>query len=187
MNEIDRQLAHLNIGLLMLATLWLFGQVWAAAAAFSLLLGFMLLSYYAKHHAKKSGTLSCALWSLLSLFERRGANHFEGAIWYSAGLLLPLSILPYPEQAAAAVFILAVGDSASTLFGLHGKRKLPYNPKKTMLGTFAFFVFSSISVAIAGWMALVASAVCALVESLELGIDDNITVSLAATALLFAL
>ncbi len=187
MIEIDRQLAHLNIGLFVLLSLVLLGQFYATAFAFALLLGFLLLSYYAAHQFGGLGFAGSALQKLLELFERRGSPHFEGAIWYPAGLLLPLSILPPPSLAAAAIFILAAGDSASTIFGLRGKRKLPYNRKKTVLGTAAFFIFSSISVAMAGIPAIIASLACAIAESLELGVDDNLTVSLVATAILFAL
>lgn len=179
MREADRQLAHLNLGLFALLLLAMAGPFWSAVYVFLVLIILLLLTYYATHHAKKSTLLDNVVYALLLLFERPQDRHFEGATWYCAGLLLPITVLS-PQHAAAAIFILAAGDAAATLVGRHSKNRLPYNKRKTLSGLLAFFLVSSFSYLVAGYQAIAASAICALVESANLRVDDNLTVSVAA-------
>ncbi len=103
--------------------------------------------------------------------------------------------------AAGAWAVLAVGDSFSNFVGRAiGRAKLPWNAKKSWAGTIAFAVtaipaaafllswtagppISHASVGGAGavWTcAIVGGLVGAFVESLDLPIDDNLTVSLTS-------
>ena len=66
----------------------------------------------------------------------------RGFIYFFVGIILTLIIFQFNMPVAnAAILILLFGDSASTLIGRRwGKNKLPYNPKKTLEGSMAFFV-----------------------------------------------
>ena len=135
----------------------------------------------------------------------------EFARGFPAGILLyPISvlllILVFPRRldiAAAAWAILAVGDGMSTIVGRAvGGRPIPWNREKTWAGSAAFFVFGSIAgVALAWWCkdtvhpspsmwfwlcAPVAATLCAAAaESIPIRLDDNVSVPIAAAAVLW--
>jgi phytol kinase len=124
----------------------------------------------------------------------------SGVRVYPVAVLMLIVFFPLPV-AAAAWAILAVGDSFSNFVGRPlGKRKLPWNAKKSWAGTIAFAVTAipaaaallwwtvqpplahpGVGGAVAIWTCAVAGGlVGAAVESLDLPIDDNLTVSLAS-------
>ncbi len=104
--------------------------------------------------------------------------------------------------AASAWMILAVGDGMATLAGMTmGGRKLPWNSEKSVAGSLAFVAFGTLA-ALGAWLfvgadrityfspfVIVASAVfvAAIVESLPLNVDDNLTIPVASAFVLFAL
>jgi uncharacterized protein (TIGR00297 family) len=125
-------------------------------------------------------------------------------------LLYPLSvlllILVFPSRldiVASAWGILAFGDGFATLVGQRiGRRQVPWNREKTIAGTMAFVVFGGIgAVALALWTRsavtpppslafviiapLIAAVTAALVETLPVRLDDNISVPMAAAAALW--
>jgi uncharacterized protein (TIGR00297 family) len=129
-----------------------------------------------------------------------------------AVLLLILSFPTRPDIAAAAWGILAFGDGTSTLAGhwwqridrrrVSLSRPLPWNREKTFAGTLAFIVFAAAgAVALALWTrpsvvpmppliwaicAPIAAAIAAaLVETLPVRLDDNISVPFTAAAVLW--
>jgi uncharacterized protein (TIGR00297 family) len=155
---------------------------------------------------------SCAvLYSLLSarLFTgtqrpdevRRGVS--PGKLVYALSVFF--LILLFPDQKFIVVTVwanLSVGDAISNLLGRHyGKTVLPWNRQKTWIGLIAAFFASSFSSyvlilwiglpsefgspqATAWSLALAASLVCSMVETLPLPIDDNISICLAGALFL---
>eukprot|EP01118_Nematostelium_gracile_P011461 TRINITY_DN4065_c0_g1_i3.p2 TRINITY_DN4065_c0_g1~~TRINITY_DN4065_c0_g1_i3.p2 ORF type:complete len:106 (-),score=24.90 TRINITY_DN4065_c0_g1_i3:6-323(-) len=102
--------------------------------------------------------------------------------------------------------LLCVGDGFAGLFGeLFGKTKLPYNPRKSIVGSLSFLIFSVIVTSVYvelfhewGWFnvtasqflpSLLASALIGtIVESLPgFGAFDNITVFAASLITLHAM
>jgi uncharacterized protein (TIGR00297 family) len=138
----------------------------------------------------------------------RAVDHARG---FPLGILLyPLSvlmlILVFPSRldiAAAAWAILAFGDGAATLAGQAGVRhRLPWNPDKSVAGTLAFIVCGGAgAVALALWTRanvtptppltftlvapIVAAIAAALVESIPVRLDDNVSVPATAGAILW--
>ncbi|MCX6769205.1 MAG: hypothetical protein NT051_00815, partial [Candidatus Micrarchaeota archaeon] len=110
-------------------------------------------------------------------FERPGVVPGYGAATFTAASLAILTMLPSQQQMLASLIILGVGDAASTFFGIRGKRKLPYNRKKTVEGSCAFFIFSLPSALFAGAPAVLVAASAALAESLEARMDDNLIIA----------
>ncbi len=127
-------------------------------------------------------------------------------------LLYPLSVLLltliFPTRldiAAAAWAILAFGDGAATLVGRRSEEtsgRLPWNRDKSVAGTLAFIVCGSVGgVALAWWVRpaitplpplvftivapIVAAAIAAMVETIPVRMDDNISVPVAAGAVLW--
>ncbi|MBI5229298.1 hypothetical protein HY991_04250 [Candidatus Micrarchaeota archaeon] len=122
---------------------------------------------------------------IFNRLERRGHFPGKGALFYLVGLLFLVSFSFSPTFERGTIAILAVGDGASTLFGRRGKNPLSWNPKKTVEGLAAFLLFGFISsfyfFGILG--AALCSLVLGLVETLDLGIDDNLSIPIAAVVL----
>ncbi len=106
----------------------------------------------------------------------------KGALRFFTGALFTILIFRgSPEIVVASVMVLALGDSVSTLAGVaFGKRKIPYNKDKSIEGSISgifaavigLLVFTSFALPVI----ITASFVGMVVESLPLGIDDNLTV-----------
>ncbi|RPJ60121.1 MAG: DUF92 domain-containing protein, partial [Acidobacteria bacterium] len=126
-----------------------------------------------------------------------------GILFYPLSVLLLVLAFPRrPDIAAAAWGILGVGDGAATLVGSRvGARRLPWNDEKTAEGSLAFVVAGSIAgIARASWTRpavsplppiafvvgapVLAAAAAALVESIPVRLDDNISVPIAAAIVL---
>ncbi|MEO6260058.1 MAG: DUF92 domain-containing protein [Thermoanaerobaculia bacterium] len=138
-------------------------------------------------------------WLLLHrLVGKRVARHERG---YDAGILLyPLAVTAlivafnwHLEIAAAAWMILAFGDGFATLAGRRATSSpLPWNAAKSWNGLLAFLVAGAIgSIAInrvfgapSLLLLLVAVILAGIVETLPLGIDDNLTVPVTASGIL---
>lgn len=141
-------------------------------------------------------------WLLLhKLVGRRVARHERG---YDRGIILyPLAvgflIVTFNWHIALAAVgwvIMAFGDGFATLAGRAAPLKaLPWNRDKSWGGLIGFIVPATIgAIGIARLfdrptiaVVLVTVLICAFVESLPTGIDDNITVPLAAAGALAAL
>lgn len=131
---------------------------------------------------------------------------------YPIGILLyPLSvlilILLFHRQlyiVAAAWGIMAWGDGFASIFGKrYGRRKLPWNQDRSYAGSTAFFIFGGAAAIFFTWwtwnqpsqpffwyviaVPLMATFVAAVVETIPSGINDNLTVPLAAGIVLWAL
>jgi len=129
-------------------------------------------------------------------------RHFEhryspGGISYFLVLFILILFLPFPIVAAAWA-ILALGDGMATLIGKNFKaRELPWNKDKTYAGSLAFIVFGTIGALILlKWMlpdlsgmaaftiGFKTAFLAAIVESLPLKINDNVTVAISSAAVL---
>jgi uncharacterized protein (TIGR00297 family) len=129
-----------------------------------------------------------------------------GILFYPlAVLLLILCFRSRLDITAAAWAILAVGDGVATLCGqsIDGAR-LPWNPEKTWAGTIGFFLAGAPAGVLLCWWTqpamispapmtfvvgapVLAAAVAALVESIPVRLDDNLSVPFAAAATLWVL
>jgi uncharacterized protein (TIGR00297 family) len=134
--------------------------------------------------------------------ERERGVH--GIVFYPLSVLLLLVLFPRrPDIVAAAWGILAVGDGLATLAGRAlGGPRWPWNREKTLSGSAAFVVGGAAAGVFLAWwcrpatmpqpalvfamLAPVAAAiVAALVETIPARLDDNLSVSLTAGAVLW--
>jgi uncharacterized protein (TIGR00297 family) len=189
-SELLRKATHVGMGLIAFALRPL-GPLWAALLALVALLFNLFL--------------------LHRIGGRRMWRDHEHAAGGSVGIVLyPLSVLVLIlvfhrrlEVAAAAWGILAFGDGLATVFGMaFGRRKLPWNPAKSWVGTLAYVVFGTLAAAALlvwtapeqgyAWrFALAAGGAAALLaaalESLPQGLDDNLGVPMVSALFLFGL
>lgn len=132
---------------------------------------------------------------------RRVSRHERG---FDAGIVLYpfmvlLLILVFRDAlyvAAIAWAFLAFGDGVASLAGKAMRiASLPWNRDKSWGGLIAFFVCAAAAGVTVGfwmgyrhpWVIVLAALVAAVVESLPLGVDDNVTVPFAAAVALVVL
>ncbi|HEY4562420.1 MAG TPA: DUF92 domain-containing protein, partial [Thermoanaerobaculia bacterium] len=120
-------------------------------------------------------------------------------------LLLILVFYRRLEVAAAAWGILAFGDGMASIAGIQfGRRRLPWNPRKSWIGSFAYVFFGTVGAAALlvwtapnqgrsyGWAFAFAACfltalLAAALESLPQGLDDNLGVPLVSGLFLLGL
>ena len=187
--ELARKVVHMGVGLIAFSLVYL-GSLWSAVLA--------------------AGALANNLFLLPRIGGRRLWREAEVASGSSIGIILyPLCVLLLIlffwnrlEVAAASWGILAFGDGMASVAGMAlGRRKLPWNPRKSWVGTIAYVIFGTAAAAILlqwtapgrySWEFAIAAAfgaalVAALLESLPQGLDDNIGVPLVSALFLFGL
>jgi uncharacterized protein (TIGR00297 family) len=122
-----------------------------------------------------------------------------GILFYPVAVLcLTLAFRERLDIAAAAWAILAVGDGMATLIGRRvNSPRIPWNPDKSWAGTIAFALSGgaagvllcwwtqpNISVVVPRWFVvgapLLAAAAAAMVETIRVRLDDNLSVPFAA-------
>jgi farnesol kinase len=177
--ERRRDLVQIAIGAALVAAFAVLGYAGAKLFLLAGLLAGLLLSNYAVSNRK--GGVSRMLHSL----ERKNAAFGQGAMWLALGALLAVSFLGRGGSIAlmASIFI---GDAAATVVGTsHGKPSLPYNRRKSVAGSAAYFAAALlVSFPFIGYAAVLTSLVAAGVESLPRHIDDNFDTAVVLTALI---
>lgn len=131
-----------------------------------------------------------------------------GIVLYPVAVLTTIVCLPHRlDLVAGAWGILAVGDGMATLAGRAvGRRgpRWPWNPRKSVAGSLAFLVAGAAAASVLMhwtaatvtpppapsllvWAPLAAAGVAMLVESIDLRVDDNLSVTFSAAATLWCL
>ena len=177
--ETRRQLMHASLGIF-LVILIRAGLLNSTTLLVVIVLGALCIIL------TKIGIKIPGLYRTLAFFER--AEHLErfpgrGIFFFLIGSMLSLELFPL-IIAEAAILILAIGDSVTNIAGRHfGRTKYWFNPKKSVEGTVAGIIFSTVatSLLVGFWPALLASTVGMLVEALPLSIwrhdlDDNFVI-----------
>ncbi|HKB80821.1 MAG TPA: DUF92 domain-containing protein [Thermoanaerobaculia bacterium] len=176
-NEGLRQSVHVAIGLAAVTLKWLPWRIAAAIAVFAALGNWLLLH---------------------RVVGKRIARHERG--WDTGLVLYPLVVATlivlfnwHIELAAVAWVILAFGDGTATLLGrAMPVARLQWNREKSWGGLIGFLLAAGIgamgiSLLFGGplaWLVITAVVVAGLIESMPLGLDDNITVPAAAATVL---
>lgn len=157
--------------------------------AFTVLVCIFLIVYLIIEWGERRGFRIPGLTQLTEISKRESESGkiSRGAIY----LVLSSLVLPYLFGAHAAAIGLAqiyTADVTSTLIGIRwGKRKLPYSPKKSWLGSAAFLVTAfAASLFFIPWpQALLLAFLGTVVESLPIREADNLTVPLAVSLVSF--
>jgi uncharacterized protein (TIGR00297 family) len=186
---VARKLVHMGVGGIAFLLRFL-GPAWSALCAVSAVIFNLLLL------PRIGGR---RLW--------REAEASRGASWgivlYPVAVLLLIVVFHRRLEVAAAVWgVLAFGDGMASLAGMAlGRGKLPWNPRKSWVGSLTYVLCGTLAAGglllwtapgeyTLGFAFAVGAATAVLgaaVESLPLGLDDNISVPLLAGLLLFCL
>jgi farnesol kinase len=121
---------------------------------------------------------------------RVGETPGEGPLYNALGILFALGLLrSNPLAAVAVILMFGLGDGLATYTGTtYGKHKLPWNRNKTMEGTLGFMAGAMCALLIMPVSAtLLVAALAAIVESLPLKLNDNITLPVVLSSLFYFL
>lgn len=128
---------------------------------------------------------------------RPGEHDFRPAVLgYALPVLAALSLLRGREEVGVMTLaILAFGDGSATLMGmLYRGHRLPWNPRKSWIGSLSFVLLGGlmgmlvywgearpgVSWSLAATVAFTSATVAALAESLPMRLNDNLRVGTAA-------
>ncbi len=133
--------------------------------------------------------ISGAFKVFIDLFERERNLSKPGiqALFANVGIFLSF-ILFGKEATVVGVLVLAVGDGFSGLVGYHlGRRRLFYNPSKSVEGSFAFLIGSLLTLyPLTDFQtALKVSVLGTIVESLPVKVDDNLIIPLVSAGVFY--
>jgi uncharacterized protein (TIGR00297 family) len=184
-SEAARQIVHISMGGLALLLRWLTWPQAIALAGGALLFNLFILP-----------RLGAGLYRPGDLGLR-----LHGIVYYPIAVLLLLLLFPSrPDIVAAAWGVLAAGDGIATLAGRAvGGARWSWNPDKTVAGTIAFILAATAAgtalalwcqpAGVPTWFAFIAVPLAAItaafVETIPIKLDDNLSVSLSAGAVLW--
>lgn len=176
--EINRDIVHIAGGVFLIALFLFESQAVAITAIILITLGGIFAISVAEIYGESSRSIFHGL-------ERNGASLGNGALWLALGVLFAVSFLNTTDVLVVFAAIL-IGDPVATIVGIRvGGPSLPYNSRKSISGTVAYFIVTAAATyPLIGLFAIPAALLAAVVESLRIKIDDNFTVSVALTLFL---
>lgn len=201
MNEISRQLVHLS-GVAFVLLLFYVPVQLVAMYSFALAFGLLIYTWYLRLERNRLLKLTDKLEApfrkaLLHFEKKRKAPLFAGAFWFFFSLGLTAVVFPLPV-AAAAMWMLSIGDASSTVIGKNIGRKRVVGTK-TWEGTLAIFLVSLTAVIfLPSWYVVVGAAVAALAEMIpetkrmkslkkRAIVDDNLLIPIISGAVMWLL
>lgn len=125
----------------------------------------------------------------------------RGLVYYPLSIFVLLVVFRDQLVIVGAVWaVMALGDGFATLVGRRARGgRIPWNPRKSWAGTFAFLVAGSLGASALSWFlsartltgveaplvtlvvaSVLATLAAALLESVETGVDDNLVVPFSA-------
>lgn len=155
----------------------LIGRILGVILSLFFLLIYTLNELYLRGIIKRPAPIASATFKIMARNDELKKKTFMGPIYFWGVLVILFTFFDL-YVAMAGVWISAIGDAASAIFGKQfGTIKIPYNKRKTVQGSIAFFIFSAIGVAgilllrppsCYSWIELVllSSALGAILESL---------------------
>ena len=132
-------------------------------------------------------------------------RYAHGIVFYPVAVLALILLFPHRLDIAAASWgILAAGDGMATIAGRRlGGRRIPWNRDKSVVGSLALFLCGGAAGALLAWWCrptaipppfwwfslgapFAAALLAAFVETIPVRLDDNLSVSGSAAAVLWA-
>jgi len=197
--ETRRQIIHFS-GIASVFFVLYFGKFVTGAGALIISAGLFALSFYVKmkneirkklpFRIKFLENLEDSFHQLLDSVERETSGvKYMGAILFFFGIGFSLLVFPL-KIAILSVIVVSVGDSLSTLVGVHwGRHKTKINPKKSWEGTLGGFLGAFVVCLIFTnlWMAIIAAGVGMIMELLPVRINDNLLIPFSVGIVIFGI
>lgn len=114
---------------------------------------------------------------LLYILERKNFKLGHGAIWLGVGTCFAICYFSF-NYALAVISFIFIADCVSPIFGIkYGSIRLPYNKRKSVIGTFSYFISGAvIAYFFIGYTGIILAIIGAVIESLPTLFDDNFDV-----------
>jgi dolichol kinase len=170
--ETKRDIIHAFLGLIVLALFVYLPFYYAVYVTATLILvGYVYNSLLGD---RKNGSL----YKLLISIERPGALYGLGALYLGIGVTLLLGFIHNQHFMIIGIGALMLADPIATIIGINMKGpRLFYNKDKSVLGSLSFFVVVAlIGYPFIGLYSILFGLGLAFVESMKLGIDDNVSI-----------
>lgn len=184
-DERARKAAHVLSNLSACLVIWILGlQTTSYLVLIALFVGIPVM------HLTTMGAKIPGIDEWLKRVGRVGETPGEGPLYNALGILFALGLLrSNPLAAVAVILMFGLGDGFATYTGTtYGKHKLPWNRNKTMEGTLGFMAGAMCALLIMPVSATVlVAALAAIVESLPLKLNDNITLPVVLSLLFYLL
>lgn len=173
--ETNRDIVQIILGIIII---FIFYSVKMSYAEFSILM-MIMLGYLTINYGAADGNSRFAKY--MKNFERNFTKFGQGAAWLAIGALAAIGFVADTRYIMIVFFAIFIGDALATIVGVRfGKYKLPYNERKSIAGSLAYFVSMAIFPYILyGLFAIPLAIVATIVETLPLKIDDNFSVPTA--------
>lgn len=184
-DERARKAAHILSNLSACLSVWILGlQTTSYLVLLALFVGILVM------HLTIMGIKVPGIEGWLNKVGRVGETPGEGPFYNALGILFALGMLRSEPMAAVAVILMfGLGDGFATYTGTtYGKHKLPWNKNKTIEGTLGFMAGAMCALLIMPVpVTFLGAALGAIVESLPLKLNDNITLPIALSLLFYFL
>ncbi len=175
--ERKRDVIQIIMGIIVISTVYLLGY----RIGTYFVLGYMLFGYMLNSYM---GASSNNISKKLKRFEREGILFGRGALYLGIGTIAVLGFIDYLPLALSMLIALFISDAVATIVGIGRKTKLPYNKNKSILGFIGYFgSFAIAAYLFIGIYSIPLGAALALIESISIIFDDNITIAIAGIIL----
>ncbi|MGI0134118.1 MAG: hypothetical protein ACREBW_04085 [Candidatus Micrarchaeaceae archaeon] len=180
--EVNRDLIHILLGIILVAALFSTGF----SQATKIIFGLILLGYIVNNILSTNRLIG--VYRKILPLERSNAVYGAGAMHLAAGTALLIGFIPNFNFVMFGIVALFFADPIATIIGLHlGRARLPFNREKTVAGSLAFFAVAAVlGFPFIGLYSISFGIILAIIESLGGPIDDNIRIGVV-TVLLYAL
>ena len=173
--EVHRDIIQIALGIVVLAILAFLRSSTAIAVVFALI----ILGYVVNDLSSES-RLKGVYKVLESGLERSGVVYGSGALYIAAGTAMVVGFVNNPAFVMFGIVVLFFADSVATIVGVNlDWVKLPYNRNKSVFGSLAFFLVTALlGYPLIGIAAVYLGALLAFVESVNLRLDDNVSLAM---------
>ncbi len=178
--EIKRDIFQIAIGAAVILVILTYG-VYARTIVFAaILLGLAYSNVVGRIHGVPFA-------GFLHSMERSRTTFGLGALYLAVGVAMILGMVASTDLILLSLIALFFGDSAATIGGtLFGSIKLPYNRSKSLQGLIGYFVVvAALGYFVVGVYSLIIGLMFAVVESMDLHIDDNLAIALFTVVISF--
>lgn len=171
-SNVFRGFLHLFFGLFVMFILML-GSIYSLypiqISLLVLLLILLFIFYFIhKSHLDKSGIV----YEIMNFVSARDRFQGESAIWFILGAMILIGFTQDVGKSIAGLYIVTIGDVASAAFSSKPKANSLFKNKNVF--SYAAFVIASLpSILILGLSVIPLILIAALIESLDLKINDN--------------
>ena len=173
--EVHRDIIQIALGIVVLAIIAFLRSSTAIAVVFALI----ILGYVVNDLSSES-RLKGVYKVLESKLERSGVVYGSGALYMAAGTAMVMGFVGNQAFMIFGLITLFFADSVATIVGVNFDwLKLPYNKKKSVFGSLAFFlVVALLGYTLIGIAAIYLGVLLAFVESVNLKLDDNVSLAM---------